>query len=246
MEVRGGFVLLLPGRRSRSEPRAAPRSPLCRHRGFRRVSSCPCTSLAHARRGEGEYRPPWRAGGVEFGSHLAGNGAKLLEQAPRAAKEGDEGGILRRRADKGAAALRAPLARGLKASGPPPTQPHSTPPGTNIGLKNDTSRRGRSRRARVPAPISSALSPADRGPSFAFAVGFLARMQMKVPSFAALVCSPSFLPPAGIAAPQVLFHHPTRLSKPSPGPRGSGALPRAQKTPLGSEAKLQKGNEAFW
>lgn len=185
-------------------------------------------------------------GGVEFGSHLAGNGAKLLEQAPRAAKEGDEGGILRRRADKGAAAPRAPLARGLKASGPPPTQPHSTPPGTNIGLKNDTSRRGRSRRARVPAPISSALSPADRGPSFAFAVGFLARMQMKVPSFAALVCSPSFLPPAGIAAPQVLFHHPTRLSKPSPGPRGSGALPRAQKTPLGSEAKLQKGNEAFW
>lgn len=237
---------MLPGRRSRSEPRAAPQSPLCRHRGFRRVSSCPCTSLAHARRGEGEYRPPWQAGGVGIWVPFGRKRCKAAGASAPSSQGGRRGRHIKeesRQRSGGSAGASRQGSQSIRTAANPASQ---HPPGTNIGLKNDTSRRGRSRRARVPAPISSALSPADRGPSFAFAVGFLARMQMKVPSFAALVCSPSFLPPAGIAAPQVLFHHPTRLSKPSPGPRGSGALPRAQKTPLGSEAKLQKGNEAFW
>lgn len=92
-------------------------------------------------------------------------------------------------------------AQSIQTTAPRASQP---PNRTKIGLKNDTSRRGRSPGARV-----CALSPAERGPSFACALGVLAGMQMKVPSFAALVCSLSFLPPAGIAAPRVLFHHPT-------------------------------------
>lgn len=92
-------------------------------------------------------------------------------------------------------------AQSIQTAAPRASQP---PNRTKIGLKNNTSRKGRSHGAGV-----CALSPAERGPSFACALGVLAGMQMKVPSFAALVCSPSFLPPAGIAAPRVLFHHPT-------------------------------------
>lgn len=187
--------------------------------------------------------------GEHFGSRPAGNGARLIEQAPRAAEEGDEGGILRRsargaagRADKGAAAPRAPLAPGLKSVWTAAREA-SRPLGTNAGLKSDASRRGRSRRAWVSAPILSALCPADRGALVCICRWFhrhrgtdanegSLRMQMKVPSFAALVCSGSFLPPAGIPAPRSLLRRPAGLSKPSlvHGVRGLSHAPT--KTPL--------------